>query len=110
MSINGELTINNPVLDKLREDLNNALKMAVHTANGANTVTVNATIVIDDVFDNEGFKEICNLKHRVKVSAKNSIWDADFKTLPFNTAVDEDGNVLAFLQEDPQLSMDDLAR
>lgn len=83
MNEKSELTINNPVLDKLREDLNNALKMAVHTANGANTVTVNATVVIEDVQGNEGFKEICNLKHRVKVSAKNSIWFYRFQDSSF---------------------------
>ncbi len=103
-----ELTINNQVLDKLREDLNNGLKMAVITANGTNIVTVSAKVVIEEVINNEGFKEIIDLKHQVKVSAKNSIWDADYKTRPFNTAQDEDGNILAFPEEDPQLSMDDL--
>ena len=109
ITADNELTINNPILENLREDLNNALKLAVISADGNNVVTVNAKIVIESVVFHEDYTEIKDLKHQVKVSEKNNIWDNEFKAYNFRTSKDEDGIILAYPEQDPQLSMDELA-
>lgn len=103
-----EMSINNLVLAPIRRKLDAAMIMAVHVANGLNTVTVTMKMVIQDVAVVDGEKIIHAPKWSVKVNAKTGVFD-EAEELATIIVTEEGGQMLAIDADSRQIAIDDLA-